>query len=223
MWLIWLTSCNKKKKIFIQFGEATITPINNQKNVQTSLSLYCLILRLGMGHAYKLSAKTEVCPLIPPDWRVRGRTWKEPDELFSRSHHTLLSIFNLRKYVESRSNATQQQFSPRCCEWLSVQVESNLLQTTLKAKAVVLIFNKVNLRLSQERDSLTLHIIFFIGMTASTAPAHCCSRTWGRREAKPSNSSTKHGRHLRSAWAAGSPLPGCIHSLLSSMSSSLSS
>lgn len=48
------------KKFLIQFGKTTIRPINNQKKVQTSLSLCCLILRLGMGSAYKLPTKTHM-------------------------------------------------------------------------------------------------------------------------------------------------------------------
>lgn len=48
----------KEKKFLIQFGKTTIRPINNQKKVQTSLSLCCLILRLRMGSAYKLPTKT---------------------------------------------------------------------------------------------------------------------------------------------------------------------
>lgn len=59
-----------------------------------------------MRHAYKLSTKTKVCPLTSLDWRVRSRTWKAPDQLLSRSHHTLLVYF--QNQVEPRSNATQQ-------------------------------------------------------------------------------------------------------------------
>lgn len=50
----------EKKKFLIQFGNTTISPINNQKKVQTSLSLCCLILKLEMGSAYKLPTKTHM-------------------------------------------------------------------------------------------------------------------------------------------------------------------
>lgn len=44
LWLIWLTGWIQKNIFLIHLGEATGRPVNNQKNVQTSLSLYCLIL-----------------------------------------------------------------------------------------------------------------------------------------------------------------------------------
>lgn len=40
--------------------------------------------------------------------------------------------------------------------------------------------NKVNLRLSQERDSLTFQITVFIGVAARAAPAHCCCKNMGQ-------------------------------------------